>query len=168
MDLLTPSFGLLFWMTLSFGVVFFILAKFGFPVIVRMVDERKKYIDDSVSSAEEANRQLAEVKAESERLMLAAREQESALLREAAGNRDRILAEAREAARGETARMLEDSRRQMRLEKEAALAEIRSQVALLAVDIAEKVLRGELRDKGTQMELAGRLLDEVRDQKLES
>jgi F-type H+-transporting ATPase subunit b len=168
MDLLIPDFGLLFWMALSFGVVLFILAKFGFPAIVRMVEGRKKYIDDSLVAADEANRRLADIKAESDALIHEAQMQESALLREAAKARDQIIADAREAAREQTARMLEDTRHQIRLEKEAALAEIRSQVALLAVDIAEKVLRGELKDKGTQMELAGRLLDEVQGQKLES
>ena len=63
---LTPDFGLLFWMLIAFLVVFFILAKFGFPAIINMVEERKKYIDESLQSAREANEKLANIKAESE------------------------------------------------------------------------------------------------------
>ena len=59
MSLLVPDSGLLFWMLLSFGIVFFVLAKYGFPVIVKMVNERKEYIDRSLVVAKEANDQLA-------------------------------------------------------------------------------------------------------------
>ena len=63
MSLLTPDSGLLFWMVIVFGIVFVILAKYGFPVITRMVDERKQYIDKSLLAAREANEQLANIKA---------------------------------------------------------------------------------------------------------
>ena len=64
MGLLTPDPGLLIWMLITFGVVFFILAKYGFPVVIKMVDERKAYIDNSLKAAREANEQLANVKQE--------------------------------------------------------------------------------------------------------
>ena len=70
MSLLVPDSGLLFWMLLSFGIVFFVLAKYGFPVIVKMVNERKEYIDRSLVVAKEANEQLANLKAEGETIRL--------------------------------------------------------------------------------------------------
>ena len=69
MSLLVPDSGLLFWMLLSFGIVFFVLAKYGFPVIIKMVNERKEYIDRSLVVAKEANEQLANLKAEGETIM---------------------------------------------------------------------------------------------------
>ena len=74
MSLLVPDSGLLFWMLLSFGIVFFVLAKFGFPVITKMVEERKKYIDQSLIVAKEANIQLANIKAEGESILTKANE----------------------------------------------------------------------------------------------
>ncbi len=165
MSLLLPDFGLIFWMTLSFGIVFFLLAKYGFPVIVRSVENRREYIDKSISAANEANRQLAGVEARKEALLNEAKTQRAAIMREAEKARDHVLAQAVEAARKETARMQEEARKQIRLEKEAALAALRSQVAILAVDVAEKVLRGELKDKEPQLELVDRLLDEMRSEK---
>ena len=83
------------------------------------------------------------------------------MLRETAQSKERILADAKEAAQRETQKMVEEAQKQIRRERETAIAEIRSQVATMAVDIAEKILRGELKDKDRQTELANRLLDEV-------
>ena len=90
MSLLVPDSGLLFWMLLSFGIVFFVLAKYGFPVIVKMVNERKEYIDRSLVVAKEANEQLANLKAEGETIMAKAHEEQARILNEAAATRDRI------------------------------------------------------------------------------
>ena len=84
MSLLVPDSGLLFWMLLSFGIVFFVLAKYGFPVIVKMVNERKEYIDRSLVVAKEANEQLANLKAEGETIMAKAHEEQARILNEAA------------------------------------------------------------------------------------
>ena len=94
MSLLVPDSGLLFWMLLSFGIVFFVLAKYGFPVIVKMVNERKEYIDRSLVVAKEANEQLANLKAECETIMAKAHEEQARILNEAAATRDRIIKEA--------------------------------------------------------------------------
>ena len=94
MSLLVPDSGLLFWMLLSFGIVFFVLAKYGFPVIVKMVNERKEYIDRSLVVAKEANEQLANLKAEGETIMAKAHEEQARILNEAAATRDRIIKEA--------------------------------------------------------------------------
>ena len=66
--ILTPDFGLLFWMLIAFVLVFALLAKFGFPVITGMVDERKKFIDESLRKAHEAAEKLANIQQESEEI----------------------------------------------------------------------------------------------------
>ena len=80
MDLITPDFGLLFWMTVVFLIVFFILWKWGFPVIVKMVNDRKEFIDESLRKAREANERLANIKTESESILQEAREKQALIL----------------------------------------------------------------------------------------
>ena len=113
MSLLVPDSGLLFWMLLSFGIVFFVLAKYGFPVIIKMVNERKEYIDRSLVVAKEANEQLANLKAEGETIMAKAHEEQARILNEAAATRDRIIKEAKEQARIEGDKMMEEVKRQI-------------------------------------------------------
>ena len=161
MGLLLPETGLLFWMLLSFIVVFAVLAKFGFPVITRMVEERREYVEQSLQAATEANDQLAQVKSQSEALLQSAREQQMKILNEASATRDRIVAEAKAQAQAETQRQIEDAKRQIRLEQDAAIRAARSEIALLAVDIAQKVIREKLDNTPAQMSMIDRLLDEA-------
>ena len=104
---LTPDFGLLFWMLIAFLVVFFILAKFGFPAIINMVEERKKYIDESLQSAREANEKLANIKAESEVILKEAQLRQSQILKDATATREKIIREAKEKASTEASRIVE-------------------------------------------------------------
>lgn len=161
MGLLIPSSGTLFWMIVIFAVVFFILAKYAFPVIIRMVDERKRYIDESLESARLANEQLAQVKSESERLLTQAREEQAQILKDAVATRDRMLKEAQARAQAEAKRALDETRQQIIAEKESAINDIRRQVAVLSVDVAEKILRKDLRGEKEHIELIDRLLDEM-------
>ena len=161
MDLLIPSTGLLFWMSLTFLVVLFILWKFGFPVITNMVAERKAFIDDSLRKAHEANEKLANIQKEGESILQEAREKQAQILKEAAETRDAIVEQAQDKARQEGARLLEDARTAIDQEKKAAIADIRKQVATLSVEIAEKILRKNLADDQAQMELIDRMLDDV-------
>jgi len=110
MDLLIPSTGLLFWMSITFLVVLFILWKFGFPVITKMVQERKAFIDDSLRKAHEANERLANIQKEGESILQEAREKQAQILKEAADTRDAIVAKAKTDAREEGARLLNDAK----------------------------------------------------------
>jgi len=161
MSLLMPDTGLLFWMLLCFGIVFFVLAKFGFPVIIKMVNERKEYIDHSLVVAKEANEQLANLKAEGETILAKAREEQVRILNEASATRERIISEAKTQAQIEGTKMLEEVKLQINAEKEDAIRDIRRQVAVLSVNIAEKVLRKDLDSEDEQMEMIERLLDET-------
>ncbi len=161
MDLLIPSTGLLFWMSLTFLVVLFILWKFGFPVITNMVAERKAFIDDSLRKAHEANERLANIQKEGESILQEAREKQAQILKEAAQTRDAIVEQAQDKARTEGARLMEEAKAAIEQEKKAAIADIRQQVAVLSVEIAEKVIRQNLRDDKSQMDLIDRMLDGV-------
>jgi len=160
-SILTPDWGLLFWMLLAFLVIFLVLAKFGFPVITKMVDERKAYIDDSLKKAHEANERLANIQQESEQMLKEARERQSQILKEAAATRDAIVQEAQGKAKAEGARLLEEAKAEIESEKHQAISDIRAQVAQLSVEVAEKVLREKLSTNAEQMKLIDRLLDDV-------
>jgi F-type H+-transporting ATPase subunit b len=164
-SILTPDLGLLFWMLLAFLVVFFILAKFGFPAIINMVDKRNQYIDESLRKAHEASERLENIKQEGESMLQEAREKQAQILKEAADTRESIVAKAQEKAKDESARLLSDAKVEIDTEKQNAIRDIRSQVAELSVQIAEKILREKLSKNGTQMELIDRLLDEVSEDK---
>ena len=161
MGLVLPDSGLLFWMVVAFGVVFVILAKYGFPIIVKMVDDRKAYIDQSLKVAKDAHEQLSKLKAESDALVAAANKEQGRILKEAMEERDKIIQEARKQAESTAQKELDAVKIQIQLEKEEAIRDIRRQVAALSVDIAEKVIRKNLADKDSQMDMIDRMLDEV-------
>ena len=160
-SILTPDLGLLFWMLIAFLVVFFVLAKYGFPAIINMVDERKRYIDESLQKAHEASERLENIKQEGEAILQEAREKQAQMLKEAAETRDAIVENAQEKAREEGARLLTEAKAEIEQQKQAAIADIREQVATLSVEIAEKVLKQNLKDDKSQMDLIDRMLDDV-------
>ena len=161
MDLLIPSTGLLFWMCITFFIVYALLRKFGFPAIVGMVNERKQFIDDSLRKAQEANEKLANIQKEGESILREARDKQSQMLKEAAATRDAIIEKAQTQAKGEAARLIADAKAQIEAEKASAIREIRAEMAQLSVQVAEKVVRKNLADDASQMELIDKLLDEV-------
>ena len=160
-SILTPDLGLLFWMLLAFLVVFFVVAKFGFPAIIGMVESRKQYIDESLKKAHEASERLANIQKEGETMLQEARQKQAQILKEAADTRDAIVAQAQEKAREEGNRLIAEAKGEIESQKQAAISEIRAQVAELSVKVAEKILRKELASDAMQMETIDRLLDEV-------
>ena len=159
--ILTPDLGLLFWMLLAFAVVFFVLAKYGFPAIINMVEERKKYIDESLLKAHEASERLENIKQEGEAILQEARDRQAQILKEAAETREQSVRKAEDKARDEGARLINEAKQQIATERQNAAKEIKAQVAELSVQIAEKILREKLSTAEAQNELIDRLLDGV-------
>ena len=162
MNLLLPESALLFWMTIIFAIVFFILAKFGFPVITGMVEKRNKRIADSLEAARIAEEALSHLQVEKDRILSETLAQQNKLMQEAAQERDKMIAQAQEKARVEAQKILDDARARIQEEKEAAVQEVRKEVAMISLTIAEKLVRKELSSDASQKELADRLLDEMR------
>ena len=161
MSLITPDFGLLFWMTLIFGIVFFILAKFGFPVLTDMVRKRQERIEKSLVDAREIEARMVQWKKEQAQMLEDVRKEQSAILREATDTKAKIIADAREAAKAEADKILADAKLQIAAEKESALRDVRKEVALLSVQVAEKVLRHELQEEGNDRAFIDQLVDEA-------
>lgn len=161
MSLITPDFGLLVWMTLIFGIVFFVLAKWGFPMITGSVEKRAQRISESIKAAKEAEERLRNLAEEQSRMIEETRQEQSRILKEAAASRDNIVEQAKVQAREEASRILDQARTQIAAEKESALRDVRKEVALLSVSVAEKVLKASLSDGAEQSALVDRLVDEV-------
>ena len=161
MSFLLPEAGLLFWMLLSFGILFFVLYKYGFPVIVSMIEARKKFIDEALTNAKEANERLKGVEAESRMILEKANEEQGRIIREAVATKEQRVSDAKKTAENEASRLLLEARETIRNEKEDALRELRGQVAELSIAIAGKVLRDKLSDGALEKEYINKLLDEA-------
>lgn len=161
MSLITPDFGLLFWMVLIFGVVFFILAKAGFPVITGMVDKRSEAIAKSLKDAREIEEKMTRMNQECREIMDQARREQNALITEATETKKQIIEQAKEQAREEAQKIVSDARLQISAEKESALRDVRKEVSMLSVAIAEKILRRELSSDKDLEEYVSTLLDEA-------
>ena len=162
MSLITPDFGLIFWMTLIFAIVFFIVAKFGFPVITGMAGKRADKIAEGLRKAEEARVQYEELSTRCELMLKETREKQAAMLKEASAQSEQIVAKAKLQAQDEAAKLLENARAQIRAEKESAMREMRRELAGISVSIAEKVVRRELSSDQAHTDYLNTLLDEVR------
>lgn len=161
MELITPDAGLLFWMVVIFGLLFFLLWKFGFPIITDMVDKRNTTIEKSLKDAHEIEARMGQMVEEHARMLDEARKEQAQILREATDTRNKILASAKDEAREEAAKILAEARTEIEAEKEAALRDVRKEVAVLSVSIAEKILRKELADDGAQREYIDRMVEET-------
>ncbi len=144
MNLVTPEFGLLFWMLVSFGILLFLLAKFAWKPIMKMLKDREDDINKSLDQAQAAKAEMAKLTAQNEAVMKEARAEREAMLREAKATKDQIVAEAQSVAKAEADKIILAARQEIAAEKEAAMAEISGKVAELSVEIAEKILRKEL------------------------
>lgn len=161
MNLLLPESGLIFWMTIIFAIVFFVLAKFGFPVITGMVEKRSRRINDSLEAARVAEEAIENLNRTKEQVITETRMEQDRLMKEAAAERDLFMQQAQTQAREEADRILMEARVKIRQEKEDALRDIRREVAVVSMAVAEKVLRKELSSDKGQQELLDRLVEEM-------
>jgi len=161
MSLITPDIGLLFWMFVSFGIVLFILKKFAWKPILDSVKEREDSIEEALAQAGKAKEELEKLQANNEDLLKQAREERDLLIKEAREAKDNMINEAKGKAKEEADKILVSARETIESEKIAAVAELKSQVAVLSIEIAEKILKDELSTEDKQKKLVNNLLEDV-------
>ena len=161
MNLMLPDTGLLFWMTVIFAIVIFILARFGFPIISGMVDKRNKRISDSLEAARIAEEAISHLTEEQERIISETRAEQSRLLQEAAAEREKIIAQAQQQAAAEAQKIMEDAKLRINQEKDAAMKELRNEVAKMSLAIAETVIRKDLSSDKEQKQLIDKLVEKL-------
>lgn len=162
MGLVTPGIGLIIWMTIAFLVVWIGLGKFAWPAIMNTIKEREESIANALKSAEEARKEMAKLQSDNERILKEAYAQRDNILKEAKEIKDKIVAEAKDKAQSEADRIVVAARESIQNEKSAAMAEIKNHVAVLSIDIAEKILRSELSDATKQGKLMNDLLSDIK------
>ena len=156
------SFGLFFWQTLIFLLLIFLLKKFAWKPILDAVNEREEGIKNALLSAENAKRDMQNLKSDNEKLLAEARVERDVMLKEAREIKDKIVSEAKDEAQVQAGKMIEQAKAAINSEKNAAMAELKNQVSSLSIEIAEKVLRNELADKVSQTKLVENLLGDVK------
>ncbi len=162
MELVTPAFGLVFWMLITFLTVLFLLKKFAWKPILNMIKEREESIEKALSSAEKAKNEMASLKASNEKILSDAKLERDALLKEARELKEGIINEAKGKATAEADKIVSAARETINNEKMAAITELKNQVATLSIEIAEKVLRQQLASDEKQKAYVKQLLDEVK------
>lgn len=161
MELLIPEIGLVIFQTIAFLLLMFILGKFAWKPVLAAIKEREQSIDDAINKAELAKQEMTRLAAQNEELMKAARAERDQMLKEAKSLKDSIVNEAKTQAQAEGAKLIEKARIEIENQKKAALYELKSQVSTLSLEIAERVLRGQLDDKAKQEDLVANLLKDV-------
>jgi F-type H+-transporting ATPase subunit b len=162
MDLLTPGFGLFFWTLIAFTTVFFLLKLFAWKPILQALSERENNIADSIASAEKVRNEMVSLKSEHEVLLNQAREERTMLLKEAKETRDRIVNEAKEVAKEEASKIMAETRQQIEFQKNAAIVDVKNQIGMLVIEVAEKVLRKEMANKQEQTNYIKELASDIK------
>lgn len=161
MPLVTPGLGIFFWMTIIFLLVVFILGRYAWPSILKGLKEREQTIQESLDAAKEAQEQMKQLQADNEKLLEQAKQERDSILMDARKIKEKIIEDARVKALKEADIIVESAREQINNEKTAALIEMKNVIADYAIEIAEIILKEELKDKGRQQKFVERLLKET-------
>jgi F-type H+-transporting ATPase subunit b len=156
------SFGLFIWQVVIFVGLIFLLKKFAWKPILDAVNDREEGIKNALLSAENAKKEMQNLQASNERILQEARLERDTLLKEAREIKEKMIADAKEEATTQGARMIEQAKTAIESEKNAAMAELKSQVSSLSLEIAEKLLKDELSNKEAQMKLVEKMLGDVK------
>ena len=156
------SFGLFFWQTILFLVLILVLKKFAWKPILDAIDKREKGIEESLLQAKKAREEMSRLKSENEAIMQQAREERDAMLKEARVMRDETVESAKDIARAEADKIIVAARNTITNEKNAAVADMKKQVAALSVEIAEKVLKEEMKSGDQQKQLVDKMINEIK------
>jgi len=160
-SLIEPGIGLIFWTAITFILLLVILGKFAWKPILTAIKTREKGIENALASAESALNDMRELKSANEIILTQARTERDNMLKEARETKDNIIAEAKQKAQVEQDRIMSSAREQITNEKNAAISELKNQVAVLSIEIAEKILKLELTNDEKQKALVSNLMKDL-------
>lgn len=162
MDLVTPGFGLIFWTSVVFIILLVLLKRMAWTPILNNVDARNKSIEEALEAAKNARDEMSNLKADNDRILKEARAERDEMLKEARELKANIVSEAKNAAKGEADKMIASAKVVIENEKAGAISELKNTVGSLSVDIAEKVLRAELKDIDKQSAFITDMLKDIK------
>lgn len=161
MELVTPGLGLFFWMVISFSIVLFLLRKFAWKPILNALKEREESIDEALQSAQKAREEMSHLKADNEQIIKDAKLESNKLIKEAKEIKNKIVGQATAQAEKEARQIIEDAKAVIQKEKKSAITEMRNQISLISIEIAEKLIKSELSKDKKQEELINNLLEDI-------
>ena len=161
-NVIKPDFGLFFWTIIIFVSLWLFLGKKAINPIAKALKEREDSINDALAQADIAREEMNNLKSENEQLLVQAREERAALLRDAKDQASQIISEAKNKAKEETGRILANANLEIENQKKQAIAEVKNQAGLLAVQVAETVIKKQLSNDPAQIELAQSLVNEMK------
>jgi F-type H+-transporting ATPase subunit b len=156
--LLNTALGTVFWSTISFLVVLVLMRRMAWGPILQGLKEREEEIDGALNKAKEARAEIENLQADNERLLQDARAERDGMMRDARDMSDKLISDAKSTAKSEGERMIEQAKQAIDGERAAAVADLKAEVAKLSLEIAEKLVRQELKDDAAQQELIGRMI----------
>jgi F-type H+-transporting ATPase subunit b len=162
MDLLTPGTGLIIWQLIIFSLLFLLLAKFAWKPILTALKDREQSIQQALDSAEKAKMEMVALKADNEKLLREAREERDKILKEAREAANRLHDQAQADARKNADKIIEDAKAIIQTEKQAALRDVKTQVAMFSLEIAEKLIKANLKEDKAQRELAETFIKDLK------
>jgi F-type H+-transporting ATPase subunit b len=162
MNLVTPEFGLIFWQTVTFLVVLFVLSRYAWKPILNALKDREHSIDNALQEADKARKDMERLKADNEKLLDEARIERDKILKTAHQLAQETRDEAKVQAQKDVDKMLADARSTIQAEKNSAIADIKKQVAILSIEVAETILQRELESPEKQKQLAADLIKDLK------
>ena len=160
MDLITPDVGLLFWTLVSFIILYIILRKFAWGPILTAVKEREESIKAALDAADNAKKEMENLKADNEKILNEAKTEREAMLKEAREMKSKLISDAENEAKAKAKTMVEAAKTAIQNEKNSAMNELKNTVVDLSVGIAEKLISEELADKDKQLKMIEEILDD--------
>ncbi len=162
MDLLTPGTGLIIWQLIIFVLLLLLLSRLAWKPILNSLKERETSIQSALDTAEKARHEMSQLKSDNERLLKEARLERDRILNEAREASNRIKEEAQQDARRAGEKIMDEAKAAIEVEKQAALKDIKIQVAMFSLDIAEKLMRKNLSSDKAQKELVDSYIKDIK------
>ncbi|MBO7647347.1 MAG: F0F1 ATP synthase subunit B [Bacteroidales bacterium] len=159
MELIKPSFGLIFWMLIGFGILFFILAKFAWPVITNGIASRNKKIQDQLDEAARVHAELENMHLKHEEMLAEAKAERDAIIADARKLSEKLYEDAKVKADNEAQAIISEAKQTIYYEKMKAITDVKNEIANFSIDIAQKVIEHELSDKEQQEKLIKEWMD---------
>jgi F-type H+-transporting ATPase subunit b len=156
------ALGLFFWQAVLFIALVLLLKKFAWKPILNSVNDREEGIKKALDAAEKAKLEMQNLQADNQKLLKEARAEREAMLKEARDMKNKMIEDAKDEAKSAAGKLIEQAQAAIETEKKAAIAELKSQVASLSIEIAEKVVREELSNKDKQVKLVESMLGEAK------
>ncbi len=156
------SFGLFFWQSILFILLLFLLKKFAWKPILDALNSREEGIKNALDEADKARQEMLDLKSSNEKILKEARIERDTLLKDARMIKDKMITEAKDEAKAQSNKIIEQAKQTIENEKLAAITELKNQVAELSIGIAEKIMKEELSNPDKQVKLIEKMLDEAR------